>query len=49
MVVTAGIIRMRRLGGRFAGGAIAALLVLALIVIAPWRWRRRKRRAAVST
>jgi quinoprotein glucose dehydrogenase len=38
-----------RPGGRFASGAIAALLVLALIVIALWRWRRRKRRAAVST
>jgi hypothetical protein len=49
MVVTAGIIRMRRLAGRFAGGAIAALLVHALIVIALWRWRRPKRRAAAST
>jgi quinoprotein glucose dehydrogenase len=37
-----------RPGGRFASGAIAALLVLALIVIALWRWRRRKRRATAS-
>jgi len=35
-----------RPGGRFAGGAIAALVVLASIVIALWRWRRRKRAAS---
>jgi len=32
-----------RPGGRFASGAIAALLVLTLAAIALWRWRRRKR------
>jgi quinoprotein glucose dehydrogenase len=35
-----------RPGGRFASGAIASLVVLALIVIALWRWRRRRRRGA---
>ncbi len=35
-----------RPGGRFASGAIAAILVLALMVIALWRWRRSRRREA---
>ncbi len=35
-----------RPGGRFASGAIAAVLVLALIVIALWRWQRRRKSAA---
>jgi quinoprotein glucose dehydrogenase len=35
-----------RPGGRFASGATAALVVLASIVIALWRWRRRKRASA---
>ena len=37
-----------RPGGRFASGAIAAIVVLALIVIALWRWRRRRKRRAAS-
>jgi quinoprotein glucose dehydrogenase len=36
-----------RPGGRFASGAIAAVVVLVLIVIALWRWRRAKPTAAV--
>ncbi len=37
-----------RPGGRFASGALAAVVVLALIVIALWRWRRRRKRGAAS-
>jgi quinoprotein glucose dehydrogenase len=36
-----------RPGGRFSAGAIAALLVLALLGAALWRWRRRRRAAPV--
>jgi quinoprotein glucose dehydrogenase len=36
-----------RPGGRFASGAIAALVVSALIIIALWRWRRRRRAASI--
>jgi quinoprotein glucose dehydrogenase len=35
-----------RPGGRFASGAAAVIAVFVLIVIALWRWWRRKRRAA---
>ena len=35
-----------RPGGRFFARAIAALLVLALIAAALWRWRRRRKQAA---
>src|SRR6202000_1348091 len=38
-----------RPGGRFASGAIAAIVVLVLIVIALWRWRRRRRSAASAS
>jgi quinoprotein glucose dehydrogenase len=37
-----------RPGGRFASGAIAAVVVLVSIVIALWRWRRRRKRSAAS-
>jgi quinoprotein glucose dehydrogenase len=37
-----------RPGGRFTSGALAALVVLALMVIALWRWRRRRKRRLAS-
>jgi quinoprotein glucose dehydrogenase len=37
-----------RPGGRFASGAIAAVVVLVLIVIRLWRWRRRRKRGVAS-
>jgi quinoprotein glucose dehydrogenase len=35
-----------RPGGRFMGKAIASSLVVVLLVIAAWRWRRRRTKAS---